>query len=143
MYRHRRLDRHFSPFDRFRPVEFGRHWNLDVGSTAASGIPDAREATDEVSFRLSDIYFGDASFEAARFNLGDHFSAERRAMTIAATPLGLSTAEYQGEWIDSRNAFSLEDGNWQRHLGRSEEHTSELQSRGHLVCRLLLEKKNL
>src|SRR5690625_5465921 len=27
-------------------------------------------------------------------------------------------------------------GNW-----RSEEHTSELQSRGHLVCRLLLEKK--
>src|SRR5439155_10040546 len=27
-------------------------------------------------------------------------------------------------------------------LMRSEEHTSELQSRGHLVCRLLLEKKN-
>src|SRR5690625_6693524 len=25
---------------------------------------------------------------------------------------------------------------------RSEEHTSELQSRGHLVCRLLLKKKN-
>src|SRR2546429_1378556 len=27
--------------------------------------------------------------------------------------------------------------------GRSEEHTSELQSRLHLVCRLLLEKKNV
>src|SRR5690625_6476655 len=27
------------------------------------------------------------------------------------------------------------------YLPRSEEHTSELQSRGHLVCRLLLEKK--
>src|SRR5437660_10960960 len=26
-------------------------------------------------------------------------------------------------------------------IRRSEEHTSELQSRGHLVCRLLLEKK--
>src|SRR5439155_7238318 len=26
-------------------------------------------------------------------------------------------------------------------IPRSEEHTSELQSRGHLVCRLLLEKK--
>src|SRR5439155_14747433 len=26
---------------------------------------------------------------------------------------------------------------------RSEEHTSELQSRGHLVCRLLLEKKKV
>src|SRR5207253_5336403 len=31
---------------------------------------------------------------------------------------------------------------WARLLEvRSEEHTSELQSRGHLVCRLLLEKK--
>src|SRR5439155_16245156 len=30
------------------------------------------------------------------------------------------------------------EADWQH---RSEEHTSELQSRGHLVCRLLLEKK--
>src|SRR3989442_6719872 len=29
----------------------------------------------------------------------------------------------------------------QQHAHRSEEHTSELQSRPHLVCRLLLEKK--
>src|SRR5207253_4859347 len=35
-------------------------------------------------------------------------------------------------------ASCLPSGRWQR----SEEHTSELQSRGHLVCRLLLEKKN-
>src|SRR5205809_6129813 len=30
---------------------------------------------------------------------------------------------------------------WSRRSWRSEEHTSELQSRLHLVCRLLLEKK--
>src|SRR2546422_3545912 len=30
---------------------------------------------------------------------------------------------------------------WTRSVSRSEEHTSELQSRLHLVCRLLLEKK--
>src|SRR5271166_1676547 len=30
---------------------------------------------------------------------------------------------------------------WVSCCSRSEEHTSELQSRGHLVCRLLLEKK--
>src|SRR5690625_5472015 len=30
---------------------------------------------------------------------------------------------------------------FQNLIRRSEEHTSELQSRGHLVCRLLLEKK--
>src|SRR3712207_1512032 len=29
-----------------------------------------------------------------------------------------------------------------KRVGRSEEHTSELQSRQYLVCRLLLEKKN-
>src|SRR5688572_32333711 len=31
--------------------------------------------------------------------------------------------------------------NFARHLSRSEEHTSELQSQSNLVCRLLLEKK--
>src|SRR3712207_8556517 len=30
-----------------------------------------------------------------------------------------------------------------RHVPRSEEHTSELQSRQYLVCRLLLEKKKI
>src|SRR5690625_5784114 len=30
---------------------------------------------------------------------------------------------------------------YRKNNARSEEHTSELQSRGHLVCRLLLEKK--
>src|SRR5687768_17872771 len=35
----------------------------------------------------------------------------------------------------------LSDGRRGEHAGRSEEHTSELQSRLHLVCRLLLEKK--
>src|SRR5690625_7672996 len=33
------------------------------------------------------------------------------------------------------------DASWEAANVRSEEHTSELQSRGHLVCRLLLEKK--
>src|SRR5438552_17151639 len=32
-------------------------------------------------------------------------------------------------------------GTWQEIAHRSEEHTSELQSPDHLVCRLLLEKK--
>src|SRR5690625_7084958 len=34
-----------------------------------------------------------------------------------------------------------DDGTNRNAAKRSEEHTSELQSRGHLVCRLLLEKK--
>src|SRR5947199_9357111 len=36
---------------------------------------------------------------------------------------------------------SKQNGYWWSSLPRSEEHTSELQSLRHLVCRLLLEKK--
>src|SRR5215475_14607256 len=35
----------------------------------------------------------------------------------------------------------IHQGRPEVHVGRSEEHTSELQSRENLVCRLLLEKK--
>src|SRR5690625_6774439 len=38
--------------------------------------------------------------------------------------------------------FGMNWSTYSRFVGRSEEHTSELQSRGHLVCRLLLEKNN-
>src|SRR5690348_17907065 len=37
----------------------------------------------------------------------------------------------------------IDDSSLRRRLVRSEEHTSELQSPVHIVCRLLLEKKNL
>src|SRR5690625_7128207 len=38
--------------------------------------------------------------------------------------------------VDTVDSFDMTNN-----ISRSEEHTSELQSRGHLVCRLLLEKK--
>src|SRR6266480_2492653 len=41
----------------------------------------------------------------------------------------------------SEHVFSSPCGGVKRGLGRSEEHTSELQSHVNLVCRLLLEKK--
>src|SRR5690606_39731914 len=43
-------------------------------------------------------------------------------------------------WKALEGAHVGDDG--QPRLARSEEHTSELQSRENLVCRLLLEKKN-
>src|SRR5437870_11184781 len=51
-----------------------------------------------------------------------------------------------GELIGTPNYMSPEQADGRLDLlgpttDRSEEHTSELQSRGHLVCRLLLEKK--
>src|SRR5207253_4155173 len=53
--------------------------------------------------------------------------------TIGVAPTSSSTLGYCGDTIGK--------GMPHEHH-RSEEHTSELQSRGHLVCRLLLEKKN-
>src|SRR5438445_3757727 len=45
--------------------------------------------------------------------------------------------------VENRRLFflRLEDGDDDNLVWRSEEHTSELQSRQYLVCRLLLEKK--
>src|SRR5258708_8761222 len=45
--------------------------------------------------------------------------------------------------VDGKNrAFALHAARRLHFADRSEEHTSELQSPDHLVCRLLLEKKN-
>src|SRR5690625_5590716 len=41
-------------------------------------------------------------------------------------------------WTDIATSMS---SSWVNSSLRSEEHTSELQSRGHIVCRLLLERK--
>src|SRR5690625_5957364 len=53
----------------------------------------------------------------------------------------------ESAWDTGQPGPAGSTGEWHYDRGpeygpRSEEHTSELQSRGHLVCRLLLEKKN-
>src|SRR2546422_6302784 len=45
------------------------------------------------------------------------------------------------EDVGPRGPDRVDPADAPRHVTRSEEHTSELQSRLHLVCRLLLEKK--
>src|SRR3989442_8670546 len=67
----------------------------------------------------------------------------------ASHPVCVQTAEYATMPSTARALVSRSSARgsrwtsriWFRRL-RSEEHTSELQSRPHLVCRLLLEKKN-
>src|SRR5690625_323780 len=73
--------------------------------------------------------------------------ASARLRCGAANPCHLCNRLQVGESNDLRNdpttVFLPARGRGRRaHALRSEEHTSELQSRGHLVCRLLLEKKN-
>src|SRR5439155_21295960 len=59
---------------------------------------------------------------------------------IASTPPGLLRDQLQVA-AASLAAYRFSDDSHYLDVARSEEHTSELQSRGHLVCRLLLEKK--
>src|SRR5690625_6299236 len=70
-------------------------------------------------------------------------ATKKRVMLVDLDPQGNAT---MGSGVD-KNALELSIYDVLVHRSavaevRSEEHTSELQSRGHLVCRLLLEKKN-
>src|SRR5690625_3780381 len=70
------------------------------------------------------------------------------ALSIQST---LGTSPFDALLVGLHRTIGLTIGSWEIVVGfamvlgnaviRSEEHTSELQSRGHLVCRLLLEKK--
>src|SRR6202043_1692116 len=58
---------------------------------------------------------------------------------VSACTLARDSESRAFDWISSWSCSSFI--RWLPSKARSEEHTSELQSRGHLVCRLLLEKK--
>src|SRR5262249_61839586 len=64
-------------------------------------------------------------------------SATRAATAPAAAPGRANIASARGRQAPTRGARGSAPGR----SGRSEEHTSELQSLTNLVCRLLLEKK--
>src|SRR5690625_6913702 len=53
----------------------------------------------------------------------------------------LGRIKTRGREMEKNTPISYWKEMYARYDDRSEEHTSELQSRGHLVCRLLLEKK--
>src|SRR2546427_6715575 len=60
-----------------------------------------------------------------------------RLTTSYSTALALTLTAFAAALYFARRSASFQD------LDRSEEHTSELQSQSNLVCRLLLEKKNM
>src|SRR5690625_5291751 len=85
-----------------------------------------------------------AGSEASQVPLNNTLPTELSA--VATTPVRL--LQLERDFIDKVMAWSQSQDQPQNATGtvedendRSEEHTSELQSRGHLVCRLLLEKK--
>src|ERR1035441_5365954 len=75
------------------------------------------------------------SYNAAAQMNGEQFDAMGRALTETGRTYTWNLASQLTGFRDSGNAATL------TYDGRSEEHTSELQSLRHLACRLLLEKK--
>src|SRR5439155_21028158 len=91
-------------------------------SPVSLSSPPSFYLSSSVSFLFSFFFFNDpATTEFYTLSLHD-------ALPICGVLRGFDLSRRNpNDWFDAN--------------GRSEEHTSELQSRGHLVCRLLLEKK--
>src|SRR5690625_6992107 len=84
--------------------------------------------------RIASTMITGAAAEDAPGNSGRQMAIMPNVPTLSSTPT--SSVEVPG------GACPAASGTSTLLVGvRSEEHTSELQSRGHLVCRLLLEKK--
>src|SRR5690625_6206400 len=74
--------------------------------------------------------------------IAEHYEPEAIVNKKVICVVNLKPVKLRGEMSEGM-ILSAKDNKGNLVLtSRSEEHTSELQSRGHLVCRLLLEKKN-
>src|SRR5690625_4408653 len=87
-------------------------------------------------------------------NLAEAYQDVQAAMTKKRTPIEFQGGEVATDcarYMTLRSNRNLVEGVNNKIIkseyviceARSEEHKSELQSRGHLVCRLLLEKRNI
>src|SRR5207253_3430369 len=101
------------------------------------------------------------SFVAEKNQIPPHFPIADKEVVYQGEPVDVVLAESKYGAADAANLIdvgyeqlpavmdlekALDATSPKVHSGaadRSEEHTSELQSRGHLVCRPLLEKKNI
>src|SRR5690625_4773294 len=114
------------------PLDSDYHWADFLARNGHVGDPqEALRLNDELMQR----------YEAGNLSADESFAF--MLGLIADRPLD-QLEQWQAEYMETiiepaitEQAQALVE----RHRQRSEEHTSELQSRGHLVCRLLLEKK--
>src|SRR5690625_1248859 len=88
------------------------------------------------------------TFELAWKTLKDYLESQEvdagypREVIKSAFHYGLiNDGEVWMDMLEKRNLLAHTYDETRFNMARSEEHTSELQSRGHLVCRLLLETK--
>src|SRR5439155_11496924 len=118
-----------------RPSRNAKAYDLYLRANMLVNQRQNRE-NDSVAITLFErIVALDPGFAAAQAGL-----ARAYALRVSEFAPG-DTAALQRAQVAAEKALRLDPNLAEAHHARSEEHTSELQSRGHLVCRLLLEKK--
>src|SRR5437870_2145927 len=90
------------------------------------------------SYFIYDTLFGTDEHLAIKPQMVDKYAATNKGLKWSFT-LRDGLKFHDGAAVTAEDAVTAAPS-WNLSPSRSEEHTSELQSRGHLVCRLLLEK---
>ncbi len=116
-YRRRHVGGSFASFNRIRPVEFERRWNLSAGHVPESTGRSADETIDEGDARIDVLGQSSLRAEVGRILLGDVFVGVRRAASATLEEAGWPLVDYSLEVIGSRDSLAGEDGRWVRQLG--------------------------
>src|SRR5690625_3815794 len=95
-------------------------------------------------FRKLNLYCSMNSRDPRIWVNGDYIPESRPVLSGTIRGLNYGAGCFETLRVDQGQTANLEEHIRRLHSGlsRSEEHTSELQSRGQLVCRLLLATKN-
>ena len=112
----RQIGSDFESFNRIRPVEFGRRWNINSSALGVGINPNETgdEVVEEIRGRL---YLNPSLFvggEVGRIDL-DNLFAGSRSMIEAGV---YNRLDYVVEWISSSDNRLNEDGEWIRQRGR-------------------------
>src|SRR5690625_6010110 len=106
----------------------------------SGGWPD--RATRELRIWVADsVFFRDSRIDVDAGEQGEDVCLQDHDQHFEEEDEHSSGEGQDGEELESVRGVEEEEARRGEAQDRSEEHTSELQSRGHLVCRLLLEKK--
>ncbi|MEX0821713.1 MAG: hypothetical protein WD021_06175 [Rhodothermales bacterium] len=116
-YRRRFVAGSFASFNRIRPVEFERRWNLPVRPAGVATALSADETIDEGSVRLDFLERSNLQAEVGRITMGSVFEGLRRTGTVRVDEEGLPVVEYRLEAIKSSDSSAAETGRWVRQLG--------------------------
>src|SRR5690625_2627598 len=108
-------------------------------------IKDTHQVKDVISEKLVEIYYNEDEPDIESINIQENELTVILVVGVngvgKTTSIGKLAAQYkeEGKKVVLAAGDTFRAGAIDQLEERSEEHTSELQSRGHLVCRLLLE----